>query len=291
MTAPVPPSAPSSAQGDRPAVSDAGQAGQAGQAELAGQGTAPVAAPSRHLPLAGTYNVRDVGGYPTRDGDAIRWRTLLRADSLHRLTIEGQAHLLDAGLRTIVDLRRDAELQTAPNVLARSDRVRYVWVSLAPNPTNVADGSREPEPDSLARSYRAIVDTRQAELRQVFAALAEPGAFPALVHCTAGKDRTGIVVALLLALAGVDRATIAEDYALTAAYLTEGYFADARVRAEAGGYEWEQYRHLLGSPADLMLATLEDLDARYGGAEAYLRQIGLHDAELDALRTALLAES
>lgn len=251
---------------------------------------APVAAPSRHLPLVGTYNVRDVGGYGTRDGRVTRWRTLLRADSLHRLTPEGQAHLLDAGLRTVVDLRRDEELQAAPNVLAQSDRVNYVWVSLAPNPTTLVDGRRELDPDSLARSYRAIVDGRQAELRAVFAALAQPDAFPALVHCTAGKDRTGIAIALLLALAGVDDATIAEDYALTATYLTERYFADAQVRAAAGGYDWDQYRHLLGSPAELMLATLTDLHARFGGVEAYLHRIGVRDEELRALHAALLVE-
>jgi protein-tyrosine phosphatase len=253
--------------------------------------TAPVspAAPARHLPLGGTYNVRDVGGYTTHDGRTIRWRTLFRADSLHRLAEDGQAHLIEAGLQTIVDLRRDDELALAPNVLATSDRVRYVWISLAPNPTN-GEGRRELAPDSLARTYRAIVDGRWTELREVLTALARPGAFPALVHCTAGKDRTGIVVALLLALAGVDHATIAEDYALSAAYLTDEFFADARVRAEAAGHDWEQYRNLLGCPADLMLATLADLDARFGGVEAYLRQIGLADDQIDALRSALVDE-
>jgi protein-tyrosine phosphatase len=245
------------------------------------------AALARHLPLEGTYNVRDIGGYLTRDGRSIRWRTLFRADSLHRLTEDGQAHLLGAGLRTIVDLRRDEELALAPNVFAASDQVRYVWVSLAPNPTS-ADAPRELTPDSLARTYRAIVDGRQAELREVLRALAQPGALPGLVHCTAGKDRTGIVVALLLALAGVDHATIADDYALTATYLTDEYFADARGRAEAAGHDWEQYRHLLGCPADLMLATLADLDARFGGVEPYLRQIGLAGDELQALRFALI---
>lgn len=247
------------------------------------------AAPARHLPLDGTYNVRDVGGYQTRDGRTIRWRTLLRADSLHRLTEDGQAHLLEAGLRTIVDLRRDEELATAPNVFAASDRVRYLQVSLSPIPIapNAEGGF---DADSLPRTYRAIVDSRHAELRQILGTLAAPGGLPALVHCTAGKDRTGVVVALLLALAGVDHAAIAEDYALTATYLTEGFFADARARAQAAGRDWLLYQHLLGCPAELMLATLTDLDERYGGVEAYLRLIGLTDQELEALRTALTDE-
>jgi protein-tyrosine phosphatase len=246
-------------------------------------------APTRHVPLEGTYNVRDAGGYLTQDGRAVRWRTLFRADSLHRLTEDGQIHLLDTGLRTIVDLRRDAERVVAPNVFADSSQVRYVWISLAPNPAD-GEGRRELAPDSLGRTYREIVETRQAELREILHTLAQPGAFPALVHCTAGKDRTGIVVALLLALAGVDHATIAQDYALTSMYLTEPYFADARLRAEAAGHSWEQYQNLLVCPADLMLATLADIDARYGGAETYLRQIGLSDGELQSLRSALIDE-
>lgn len=247
------------------------------------------ASPARHLPLEGTYNVRDAGGYPTRDGRSVRWQALYRADSLHRLTEQGQVHLIEAGLSTVIDLRRDVELAVAPNVLAGSDRIDYVWISLAPNPAE-AGARREIGPDTLAQTYRAIIHERQPELRQILSTLAQPGAFPALVHCTAGKDRTGIVVALLLGLAGVDHATIAEDYALTATYLGDGYLADARVRAEAAGHTWAQYQLLLGCPAELMLATLACLDERYGGVEAYLRLIGLTIDELAALRAALLED-
>ncbi len=245
---------------------------------------------ARRLPLDGTYNVRDLGGYQTLNGGTTRWRTVFRADSLHRLTPDGQAHLLDAGLRTVIDLRRDAELQDAPNVLAQSGRVRYVWVSLSPNPAapEASAARRELTADSLSRAYRAMIHERQAELREIMSTLAQPGALPALVHCTAGKDRTGIVSALLLALAGVDHDTIAQDYALTATYLTDAYFADARGRAEAAGYAWEQYRLLLGCPADLMLATLADIDERFGGVDAYLRQIGVTAAEVESLRAALV---
>jgi protein-tyrosine phosphatase len=246
--------------------------------------------PSRHLPLAGTYNVRDVGGYLTRDGGLVRWRTLFRADSLHRVTPAGQATLLEHGLRTIVDLRRDVELADAPNVFTRHDQVEYVWISLSPDPTG-PDGRREIQPDTLARTYRAILDDRQHQLWRIFTRLAEPGAFPALVHCTAGKDRTGLVVALLLELAGVDRATVAGDYALTASYLNEAYRADARLRAETAGHTWEAYQLLLGCPAELMLETLAYLDGRYGGAAMYLLTIGLHEAQLAALRGALLGHS
>jgi protein-tyrosine phosphatase len=257
-------------------------------------GAAPAAAPAlrepaRHLPLEGTWNVRDAGGYPTRDGRTVRWRTLYRADSLHRLTEQGQAHLIEAGLRTVVDLRRDAELAAAPNVLAESDRLRYLWVSLAPNPTETGQG-REVEADTLRQTYRTIVDERGPELRQILGVLAGPGAFPALVHCTAGKDRTGLVVALLLGLAGVEHTVIAEDYALTATYLGDGYVADARQRAEAAGYRWEAYQHLLGCPAELMLETLAHLDERYGGVAPYLRGIGLTADELAALRSALVTD-
>lgn len=96
--------------------------------------------PQRHLPLEGTYNVRDCGGYRARDGRAVKWRVLFRADGLHRLTREGQEALLNHGVQTIIDLRRSEELKTAPNVFADSGDVQYHHVSL------LADEDFNPEP-------------------------------------------------------------------------------------------------------------------------------------------------
>lgn len=240
-------------------------------------------APHRHLPLSGTYNVRDIGGYRTHDGHTTRWRTIFRADSLHRLTAEAQTTLLAHGLRTIVDLRRSEEVQAAPNVFANATTVTYRQLSLMidtpPDPQN---------PRSLVEVYRHILDERQEQVYAVLSTLARPEHLPVLVHCTAGKDRTGIIMALALGLAGVPEDTIVEDYALSATYLRGTFLNEMRQRALARGYTWEQYEPMVASPPEHMRTILAYLGERYGGFEAYARSIGLRPAQLHELRSALV---
>lgn len=237
----------------------------------------------RRLILNGAYNVRDIGGYATVDGGRTRWRSVWRAGSLHGLAPDGQAALLALGVRTIVDLRRRDEVAAAPNVLAGSAGLRYAHRSLFDDrrPRSVL-------PTSLADQYREVLDDRQAALRAILRTLAKPAALPALIHCTAGKDRTGLVVALLLALAGVPPATIAADYALSAGELRGDDFAAVRRWAFDQGYGWATDDRFLSSPPETMLATLAHLDARYGGIDGYLTAIGLAPAEVAALRARLV---
>lgn len=240
-------------------------------------------APARHLELEGTYNVRDTGGYATADGRITRWRTLLRGDSLHRLTPTGQAELVAMGLRTVLDLRHDTELAQAPNVFAASDQVRYLNISLL---NDIPDATRE-QPRTLDAVYTRIIEGSQAQLRAVFAALARPEALPVLVHCTGGKDRTGMVIALLLANAGVPTAMIAADYALSEHYLGTTIIAEMRERILATGGDWDRYAPLMGSPSAVMLQILTVIEERYGGVPHYLQSIGVPETTLDTLRTAL----
>jgi protein-tyrosine phosphatase len=144
-----------------------------------------------------------------------------------------------------------------------------------------------PAAASLEDVYRRALDDRQPQMRAIIGALAAPGALLAVVHCTAGKDRTGLVVALLLEVAGVSRETVVADYALTREYLTGQYFDEARERAAKAGYDWAVYQRLLECPPELMAATLAYLDNRYGGAADYLCRIGVTDAEIAALRNGL----
>jgi Tyrosine phosphatase family len=115
----------------------------------------------RHLPLEGTYNVRDIGGYVTRDGRRTRWRTLLRADSLHRLTRPAQAELLAYGVRTIVDLRHAGEQAAAPNVFAESTDVRYVHAPLLEDPKTRRSGAPSA---ALADVYQLALRTRGQQI-------------------------------------------------------------------------------------------------------------------------------
>jgi protein-tyrosine phosphatase len=222
--------------------------------------------PGRHLPLDGTFNIRDLGGYLTAHGHQTRWRTLLRADSLHRLTPAALEVLVGYGVRTVIDLRWTHETLLAPNPLVASLTVRYHHLSMFGD-----EWPPERLPATYADVYRLMLDERQAQIGRILATLAGPGALPALFHCAAGKDRTGVIAALALALVGVPAATIAEDYALSAHYLANAYPGQPPVEC----------------PPAAMLATLDHLETRHGGAERDLLAAGLTPADLTALRQAL----
>jgi protein-tyrosine phosphatase len=229
----------------------------------------PVVLPGdRHLPLPGTRNVRDVGGYPARGGRVTRWRTLLRSDQLDRLTADGKAALLLAGLRQVIDLRWPDELDRSPSVFRNSPTVRYRSVPL------LAD---DPTPHlGLAGMYHHVFDARGAQLGEVARALLEPGGLPAVIGCAAGKDRTGVTIALLLDLAGVDRATIVEDYTLSAFH-----FANPVAHVEPD--DWRAGSLVVDCPPELIEEALEHLDREHGGSRALLRRHGLGEEELDTL--------
>lgn len=238
----------------------------------------------RHLPLEGTYNVRDIGGYGTVDGHMTRWGILFRADGLHRLPPDAQEQLRGQGIKTVVDLRRSDELEAAPNVFAGSSHVTYHHMSLLiDKPPVVVENPR-----SLIEIYRVILDERQDQVRTVLSTFAAPEGLPAVVHCTAGKDRTGVIVALILGLCGVPHDTIVADYALTATYLGEGFMEESRQRALKRGYAWEQYQPLVTCPPENMEATLYHLDTTYGGFEAYADHIGFAKEQIRRLREAVL---
>ncbi|MDR3476274.1 MAG: tyrosine-protein phosphatase [Devosia sp.] len=244
---------------------------------------------SRHLPLPGTYNIRDLGGYEAGEGRT-QWRRILRADALHKLDEAGVAALIDAGVRTVIDLRHDHELATAPNPFRGSDAVRYVNISLFDQLTPPGAGLDEQgrQTNVLLELYKLALERRPEAIRDVLSAIAEAPEGAVLFHCTAGKDRTGIIAALLLALGGVDRETIGADYALTAKMIAP-LIDELVAGAAARGADIASFRLLLGAAPETMEAFLTHLDTTYGGAPAYLRSVGIDDELRDQLRRRLMA--
>ncbi len=240
----------------------------------------------RLLDLEGTFNFRDLGGYATDDGRCTRWQTLYRADALHRLSDAAQQRLIQAGLRTIVDLRRESECVDAPCALIERDGVRYLNVPLFQDPGRPEPGRPVPRLEDV---FRGIVDQRQAELGRILSLLAEPGALPAIINCTAGKDRTGVVVALVLRLVGVPPATIARDFALSEERVLGSHLpALLHARLVAAGRDPSGLAQLMSSPPEFMLHLLDYIDHTYSGARALAHRAGVTDQQIDALREALL---
>ena len=233
------------------------------------------------LRVGGTRNLRDLGGYATRDGRRTRWRTVYRSDCLDQVDAEGQAWLVRSGLRTVIDLRDKVEAANRPNVFAGSAVVAYRRVPLWD----------EPLPDSaapdVADGYLRELDLLGPRLVAVIEDVLAPGALPVLIHCAAGKDRTGLVVALLLAAVGVPDETIAEDYALSSVCLGPEYVAASRTWVLERGLDWARWAHLFETPPDRMLKTLAYLERQFGGAERYLRDHGLAAERIAELRERL----
>ncbi len=269
--------------------------------------------PRRSLLLPGTINLRDVGGYPTADGRAVRWRTLLRSGALHGLDDRGQAVLAQIGLRTVVDLREDGEATHDPDQLGRlaaeHRRVPIYTLPAARQRTvgDAANGDGAGESASvgaiagmeavraagtsgdLRSIYDHIVDHRGARLTSAVLTLAAPGALPAIVHCSAGKDRTGLVVGLVLDLVGVPADVIARDFALTSYFLRDEAAAAVRrmsARTSADGTELPPA--LLASPPELILHSLARIHASHGDTRTYLLAHGATEHALDRLVEALL---
>jgi protein-tyrosine phosphatase len=231
------------------------------------------------LQFPGLLNVRELGGLPTRDGATTRWRSLLRADDLVQLTAAGVQALADYGVRTVVDLRWPAEVAARQHPLARGDRrVRYHSISLlAGDEMEWASLSGE---CSKEMWKCAVLEHTRPQLKAVLEIIAGAAAEPLLFHCVAGKDRTGLIAALLLALADVEPDAIAADYAASTAQLADAYLQ------RYANLDRTEILEALRCPEEGVHNMLDYL-AQYGGAAGYLRAIGLNDATIEALRARL----
>jgi protein-tyrosine phosphatase len=240
----------------------------------------------RLLEWEGCVNARDLGGYATEDGRETRWGTVVRSDCPAALTEAGRAALAGYGVRAIVDLRLPAELADDPNPFAEPGDHGIAYTNIS-----FIDPAAVP-PDAvstLAEDYLQMLDRYRQGVAEALAAIARaPDDGAVLVHCAAGKDRTGLISALLLGLVDVPAETIAADYAMTAELLRprerqwlEGLDPEERAQREAMLARY-------APTAEVMLAVLEGLGERHGGVEPYLRSTGLGQDDLDRLRERLV---
>lgn len=245
------------------------------------------------LELEGAVNVRDVGGLLTTDGRTTRRRALLRADNLQDLTAADVTALEEWGVRTVLDLRHPAEVEAhGPTPLA--GRVAHREVSLIPR---VPDGdtaqaavpSREQRagehPTHMEGFYLGYVEDAPEGLAEALRLIADEG--PVLVHCAAGKDRTGVVVALALLLAGVSREEVVADYVRSAERIA-GVLARLQSSPLYGPALVAATVHDVVPVARSMERFLDLLDERYGGPLGLARSIGLDDATVQRLRDRLV---
>jgi protein tyrosine/serine phosphatase len=241
-----------------------------------GESTGPYA--PLHLDWPGCLNARDLGGLPTEAGGRIRRAALIRTDGHHKLTPEGVEAVRAYGVSRIVDLRRQRELDVAPSPFFGDPLYLHLPVQ------NPADPDHEWM--TLADIYIAMLDLRPALFTSAVVAVADAPPGGVVVHCAGGKDRTGVIIALSLTVAGVSRDHVAADYALTELRLAEE--AAAHLDTIADAREREIVRGLQPTPPANMIRVLDHLTERYGSVEGFLEAGGMSEDQRSALRSRLV---
>lgn len=243
--------------------------------------------PDRRIPLAGPVNFRDLGGYPAGDGQMVRWRRLFRSDSLGPVGHDDARVITEElGLVTIVDLRSASEVRREGRGALADAPLDYHHLPIL----GVDVDSEALASISVRALYLGMLHASAARIAEILTVVAEARAQPVVFHCVAGKDRTGIVAAVLLALLGVSDDDIIADYVLTAEVMP--------VMLERYSHRGRQRSGRAALPSPLLraeAATMHDLLAvvreTYGSAAGYVRSGGATDYVVTALQSTLLTSA
>ena len=267
---------------------------------LLGCAAAPPKHPSR-IEVTGSRNLRDLGGYRTMDGKEVKNGVLYRSDHLDQITKKDFERLAALGLKTVYDLRGKEEQESNPERLPEIVSVKVVslpifyqgldpWVT-ARRIVISGDVEEGEFHQLMIDAYRAYVLDFRPQWSLLLKGLAEPGTLPALIHCTYGKDRTGVAVAIILRSVGVPRETVMEDYLLSNKFWeskTEVYSCLANC-ASCFRTRRSEVRALMEVRPEYLQASFTAIDEHYGSFENYLDQgLGIDEQTLERLRAALL---
>ncbi len=248
------------------------------------------ARPVRHIELERAFNFRDLGGYPTSDGRTTKWHTLYRADGIHRVSEADVLTLQPLGLRTVIDLR-------TPNEIAEHGRFPLETYAVDYHHHPVMDVVWSPEqieafgdsPTFLVDRYREMLVTGEGALGRSLRLLAENDTYPAVFHCAAGKDRTGILAALVLSLVGVPDEVIAEDYALSGEGVARMIEWAIENMPEARERMSKAPSSMMEAEPESILALLDHIRADHDTVEQYVGTLGVEADHIKRLRAALVS--
>jgi protein-tyrosine phosphatase len=240
--------------------------------------------PARLLHSDVVFNLRDLGGYRAADGRTVRWRTVLRGDGVHRLPT---GDITAMKIRTVLDLRTADEIVER----GRAEAPGLHWYHLPVLRTvwqgEWFTGGMTPE-RFLADRYLVMLDEGADSLATALRVLGDPKAVPAVFHCAAGKDRTGVLASIVLGLLGVDDETIAADYHLSRAGMDRMVEFIRHTHPERYEAMADQPAAFLDAPAGAMELLLADVRQGWGSVEGYTESIGAGPDVVEALRANLL---
>lgn len=257
---------------------------------------------SRVLTLQGGCNFRDIGGYATAQGGSVRWGRVYRTGVLSYLTSEDHRTLGAIGVRAICDLRRKEEREREPTRWSEASAHLLAWPDTEKVPTIRGFAAHHPPTPQGMRAamldlYRALPAWMGPRLKGMFDCIAA-GHTPLIVHCAAGKDRTGVAIAVLLHVLGVAMDTILDDYVLTSTVGDFEQFIRGRSDSQLGladhhhpllAMDPDIRRVLFGAAPEYLEAAFAEIDTNLGGMQAYLSTLVHVDTEiLQRTRQALL---
>ncbi|MEX1218466.1 MAG: tyrosine-protein phosphatase [Acidimicrobiales bacterium] len=244
--------------------------------------------PDRQLNFTGSFNFRDLGGYETTSGRSVKWRTIFRADAVHRLPDNELDQLAEIGLKTIIDLRTTTEVDEGhlhdPDrgmTHVHLDVLGEVWKPLDLDPN--ADAG-----DVLSDLYVHMLGIGAPALSAAFHSLANAENLPAVFHCAAGKDRTGVLAAMVLSSLGVADHVIIADYAISGSNMTALIERLKSERPEALTAMNNQPSAYLAAPPEAMTRLLVHVNAEYGSMSGYMRSIGINNDAVESMAHSLL---
>jgi len=241
---------------------------------------------TRRIALESCQNFRDFGGYQVEGGRRIRWRVLFRSDTLHRLTPSDIETLNELGITTVVDLRSAGEIGRTGRIVT-TVAAQYHHLPMF---DEIAQSERRPieQNPPPGQSYIEMLQGAGGAIAEAVQVIVAAGGRPSVIHCTAGKDRTGILAGLLLSALGVSDDDVVADYVLTNECRAE---RDAFLEVHDPEYlamlrslpPW--VREANGAA---MQATLDHVRAQWGSVQGYLESLGVSPSELSSLREVLL---
>lgn len=241
----------------------------------------------RHYRFDGCFNFRDIGGYVGMDGKTVAWGQYLRSGRQDRMTESDLARVAQLKINTQIDLRREEEVSSQGRGPLSSLGASYILNSVLTDHT-ISNLNRET--GITGTRYLGYLQYDLAPWQRLFTLLSDPNLYPVLVHCTAGKDRTGVTTALLLSVLGVDRSVIEADFVMTNLDVERQVSFVENGPGIPRGMSREAFVYAAGVREDAMDIFLNGLDERYGGPMDFLRSIGIDDDMQQSMRDVLLTD-
>ncbi len=245
---------------------------------------------SNLIKLDGSKNLRHVGGMVRKNNKPVSSGVFFRSGDLRHLTKSSLIKLTqNYKIKTILDLRRPPDAKTTPEYLRNGKACAYENIDLIGmnNQTlsksiveSITDPDMDEELKNICIMYISWIENRKTQLKEIFDLLSNKNSHPILFHCAAGKDRTGVVAALLLSLVDIDINTIVDDYAISAEYLFENPLEDSPFET------WQEYQKI-ASPPMAMIKTLTFVNNKYGSVPQYLKSIGISDDQIASIISVL----